>query len=273
MTSVAAGASSSTAGSAGALAGRVALLTGSSDGIGFEIARQFAQQGAQIVLNGRNAERGAAALKRLGLSAERASFQAGDCSRHDDAERVAGGAIARHGAIDILVTSGAALVPPPMPFHEFASDDFTRLFETQYLSRVFPIRAALPQLRERGGSIIVIGTDAARHVTPGEAIHGGMGAALILLTKGLAREFSRWRIRVNGLALTLTSQTPTYDRIFAQHDFASTLFEKALQRFPRGSAPTAEEVGRVALFLATDASAQITGQTISVNGGLSFGGW
>lgn len=265
--------SPSAGGSTGALAGRVALVTGSSNGIGFEIARQFAQEGAQIVLNGRNAERGAAALKRLGLATERASFQVGDCSRHDDAERVAQGAISRHGAIDILVTSGAALVPPPMPFHELGPDDFTRLFETQYLSRVFPIRAALPQLRKHGGSIIVIGTDAARHVTPGESIHGGMGAALILLTKALAREFARWRIRVNGLALTLTSQTPTYDKIFAQHDFASSLFEKALQRFPRGSAPTAEEVGRVALFLATDASAQITGQTISVNGGLSFGGW
>ena len=267
------GASPSTDGATGALAGRVALLTGSSDGIGFEIARQFAQQGASVVLNGRHAGRGAAALERLGLPAARASFEAGDCSRHDDAERVARGALSRHGAIDILVASGAALEPPPMPFHELAPEHFTRLFETQYLSRVFPIRAALPQLRRRGGSIIVIGTDAARHVTPGESIHGGMGAALILLTKALAREFSRWRIRVNGLALTLTSQTPTYDRIFAQHDFASSLFEKALQRFPRGSAPTVEEVGRVALFLAADASAQVTGQTISVNGGLSFGGW
>jgi 2-hydroxycyclohexanecarboxyl-CoA dehydrogenase len=255
------------------LAGRVALLTGSSDGIGFEIARQFAQQGARVILNGRNAERGAAALQRLGLAPERASFEIGDCTRHEDAERVAALAVERYGTIDILVASGAALEPPPMPFHELAPADFTRLFETQYLSRVFPIRAALPQLRAHGGSIIVVGTDAARHVTPGESIHGSMGAALILLTKALAREFSRWQIRVNGLALTLTSQTPTYDKIFAQKDFASGLFDKALQRFPRGSAPTVEEVGRVALFLASDASAQVTGQTISVNGGLSFGGW
>jgi 3-oxoacyl-[acyl-carrier protein] reductase len=93
------------------------------------------------------------------------------------------------------------------------------------------------------------------------------------MTKTLAKEFSRWQIRVNSVSLTLTSDTPSWDRIFGEETFQTGLFSKALARFPSGRAPTAEEVARVAVFLASDQSSQVTGQTVSVNGGLSFGGW
>ena len=89
----------------------------------------------------------------------------------------------------------------------------------------------------------------------------------------LARELSRWSIRVNTVALTLTSDTPTWDRIFSHEGFENDLFSKALRRFPSGRAPTSEEVSHVAWFLASQHASQVTGQTLSVNGGLSFGGW
>ena len=115
-------------------------------------------------------------------------------------------------------------------------------------------------------------TDAARHPTPGESIVGAAGAAVMLLTKALAREFSRWDVRVNAVAMTITSDTPSWDRIFASESFQSRLFTKAVERFPRGRPPSAGEVADVVVFLAADAG-QVTGQTTSVNGGLSFGGW
>jgi 2-hydroxycyclohexanecarboxyl-CoA dehydrogenase len=80
-------------------------------------------------------------------------------------------------------------------------------------------------------------------------------------------------MRVNSVALTITSDTPSWDRIFARESFQRDLFARAVERFPMGRPPSAEEAAAVVVFLASDAAAQVTGQTISVNGGLSFGGW
>jgi 3-oxoacyl-[acyl-carrier protein] reductase len=146
-------------------------------------------------------------------------------------------------------------------------------FTSRFAPRMFPVHAALPHLRVRGGSVVMIGTDAGRHPTPGESVIGAFGASVILMTKTLAKEFARWGIRVNAVSLTLTSDTPTWDRIFERQAFQKDLFTKLLAKFPQGRAPDAEEVARVAAFLASDDAAQVTGQTISVNGGLSFGGW
>jgi 3-oxoacyl-[acyl-carrier protein] reductase len=254
-----------------AIEGRVALITGGTAGIGLQIAKAFLDAGSTVVVNGRDPERGASALRRL--DHPRASFEVGDCSRPEEARHVVDRAVTAHGRLTTLVVSGGAAERPPALFHELGDDDFGSVFRTQFLNRVFPIRAALPHMQGDGGSVIIIGTDAGRHATVGEALHGSMGAAKIMLVKTLAREFARWQIRVNGLALTITSGTEAFDAIFAKDDWVKHLFDKAVRRFPFGAPPTAEEVARVAVFLASDQSAQVTGQTISVNGGLSFGGW
>ena len=93
------------------------------------------------------------------------------------------------------------------------------------------------------------------------------------MTKVLAKEFSRFKIRVNSIALAVASGTPTWDRNLAGEGFQRDLFTKVVERFPFGRPPSADEVATAAVFLASDAAAQVTGQTISVNGGLSFGGW
>lgn len=178
-----------------------------------------------------------------------------------------------HGRLTILVASGGAADIAPGLFSELVDDDFISVYRTQFLNRVYPIKAALPHMQKHGGSVIIIGTDAGRYATVGETLHGGLGAAKIMLTKTLAREFSRWNIRVNSLALTITGGTEAFEEAMARGDWVTDLFSKAIGRFPRGRPPSAEEVARVALFLASDQSAQVTGQTISVNGGLSFGGW
>jgi 3-oxoacyl-[acyl-carrier protein] reductase len=256
-----------------ALAGRCALITGSSAGIGLLVGQALAGMGADVALNGRSDERGRDALRQVAGPGE-VMFALGDCSRYEEAQRVVGQVAERFGRLDILVTAGSAIEPRPALFQDLAPDAFSRIHDTLYLSRVLPIHAALPYLRQRqSASIVMLGTDAGRHVTPGESIQGAIGAALILLTKALGRELARFHIRVNTLALTLTADTPWFDRIFSQQDLANTVFAKAMNRFPWGKPPTAEEVARAAVFLASDQSAQITGQTISVNGGLSFGGW
>ncbi len=144
---------------------------------------------------------------------------------------------------------------------------------SRFFARVNPVHAALPYLRKRGGAVVMLGTDAGRHPTAGESVVGAFGAGVILMTKTLAKELARWKIRVNSVSMTLTSDTPSWDRIFGEKSFQTSLFSKAIDRFPFGRPPTAEEIARVVVFLASEESSQVTGQTISANGGLSFGGW
>ena len=96
------------------------------------------------------------------------------------------------------------------------------------------MHAALPALRENGGSVVLLTTDAARQPTPGESVLGAVGAGIISMTKTLAKELGRFRIRVNAVALTLTSDTPSWDRIFARESFQRDLLTKAVERFPMG---------------------------------------
>lgn len=254
--------------------GKIALVTGSTAGIGFRIAEELARRGARVALNGRRPDAGREALEKLAGTGADLIFEPGSASRYDEISRVVENVESRLGAIDILISSGGSEKPGPTPFQDLKPEDFLHAFETRYLPRVFPVHAVLPHMRARErGSIVLVTTDAARHPTPGEVLIGATGAATLLTTKGLAREFSRWKIRVNCVALTLTSDTPRYDDIFSKDSFESRLFSKALKRFPQGRAPSAGEVAQVAAFLASDAASQVTGQTISVNGGLSFGGW
>lgn len=257
------------------LRGKTALVTGSTEGLGLRIAGNLARRGARVVLNGRNAAKGqrALALLREATGSADASFVAGDCADYEAAARVVREAAGRDGILDILVSCGATGAVPPKPFADMSGHELSESFNSRFLARIHPVHAAVPHLRQRGGAVVLMGTDAARHPTPGESMVGAFGASVILLTKALAREFARWRIRVNGVALTITSDTASYARVFDGETFQARLFTKALERFPSGRPPSAQEVANVAAFLATDDSAQVTGQTISVNGGLSFGGW
>ncbi len=253
------------------LTGQVAWVTGGTAGVGLAIARALLSAGAQVVVSGRDGARGQLALERLAHPG--ASLVVGDAADAQQARAMAQQVIALHGRLDIVVASGGAVDEKPGLFHEVSDAHFTQVYRHQFLNRVFPVRAALPHLRERGGCVLLIGTDAGRHATVGETLHGSLGAATIMLTKTLAREFSRWDIRVNGLALTLTAGTEAFDKVMGRGDWLTALYEKAVRRFPRGRPPLADEVAQAALFLVSAQSSQVTGQTISVNGGLSFGGW
>jgi 2-hydroxycyclohexanecarboxyl-CoA dehydrogenase len=252
---------------------KVALITGASGGLGLRVAEKLAANGAIVVINSRSEEKGEKAVAGLRKISDRVSFVIGDTTDYDATVKVASAAAAINGGIDVVVSSGAQGAVRPMPFADMTGAEVVSAFHSRFFARIFPVHAALPYLRVRGGSVVMVGTDAGRHATPGESVVGAFGAGVILMTKTLAKEFSRWQIRVNSVSLTLTSDTPSWDRIFGEETFQTGLFSKALTRFPSGRAPTAEEVARVAVFLASDQSSQVTGQTVSVNGGLSFGGW
>lgn len=254
--------------------GKAVLITGGSGGIGFAVAQHMAREGAAVAITGRSAETGEAAAATLRELSPQCFFLQGDSGDAASCAGVAAETARRLGRIDVLVSSGAQNPIGPMPFADMTPQQIESGFRVRVMGRILPVHAVHAHMRASGGgSVVMIGTDAARHPTPGESVIGAAGAAVMLMSKALAREFGRDNIRVNCVALTITSNTTSWDRMFANENFGSKLFAKAVARFPQGRAPTAQEVAEAVTFLASDAASQITGQTLSVNGGLSFGGW
>lgn len=253
--------------------GKTVFISGGSAGVGYRMAEMLAGQGCNIALTGRTAEKGEQAVARLQAAGVEAVFYTADAGDYDACKSAIDQAEKRFGAIDALLSAGAEGRVGPRIFADMSPEDLQNSFNDRIYPRIYPVHAAIPALKRSKGAVVMITTDAARHVTTGESVIGATGAAIMLMTKGIARELSRDQVRVNAIAMTLTSDTPSWDRIFSRDDLGTKVFSKALDRFPSGRAPNVDEVAQVALFLASDAAAQVTGQTISVNGGLSFGGW
>ena len=253
--------------------GKAALITGGSEGIGLRVAEQLAEAGAHVFINGRSAERGERAVAKLREISQDVQFISGDCASYQDVATVVDRVRSAAGRLDILISAGAEGEIGPTPFAKLTPEQIESEFRKRLFPRIFPVHAAWPALRENGGSVVLLTTDAGRYATPGESVLGAIGASIIMMTKALAKEFSRDKIRVNSIALALTSDTPTWDRAFSEDGFWRNLGTKVVERFPFGRPPAADEVAAVAVFLASDAASQVTGQTVSVNGGLSFGGW
>jgi 2-hydroxycyclohexanecarboxyl-CoA dehydrogenase len=257
--------------------GRKVLITGGTSGTGLEAARQMVARGAEVAVVGRDTSRGLAALEELqGLAGVdgAAHLALGDCASYADCERVVSEAVASLGKLDVLISAGAAGEGDPKPFADMSPTEVERGLMTRFLARVQPVHAAIPHLRGgENASVVLLTTDAARHATRGESIIGAYAASIIAFTKTLARELSRDKVRVNSVSMTLTSGTQSWDHIFGEDSYQRDLFTKALDRFPLGAAPTARDVADAVVFLASPRAAHVTGQTLSVNGGLSFGGW
>lgn len=252
---------------------RTVLITGGTSGTGLRTAERLLARGANVVINGRDSDRGQKALVKLQEVSMNVALMLGDCSEYDRAAAAVAFTVERFGAIDVLVSAGASGTGDPRPFADMTPDEVTGGLESRYRGRMFPVHAVIPHLKGReGANIVLLTTDAGRHATVGESVIGAYAAGIIQLTKSLGRELSRERIRVNAVSMTLTSETRSWDQIFGDDSFQKRLFSKAISKFPFGAAPTAGDVADAVAFLASPAASQITGQTLSVNGGLSFGG-
>jgi 3-oxoacyl-[acyl-carrier protein] reductase len=258
--------------------GRKVLITGGTSGTGFETARAVVAGGADVVVVGRDAARGQAAVEQLRTLAAQtggsAGLALGDCTQYDEAARVVSEAVSELDALDVVVSAGARGKGDPKPFADMTPEELHGGLTTRFLARVHPVHAAIPHLRGReGAAVVLLTTDAGRHATRGESIVGAYAASIIAFTKTLARELARDRVRVNAVSMTLTSGTQSWQSIFGEDSFQRELFTRALDRFPFGAAPSAADVAEAVVFLASPKAAHVTGQTLSVNGGLSFGGW
>ena len=248
----------------------VAILGGSA-GVGREMAAQFAEQGTRVVLLGRNPERGEAARQQILARAPGAEvvFVRVDASDPDDTLRAEAQCRQLLGSIDVLVnTTGPS--DPPRLLHTIAIQSVQERINEIILPPLHMMHAALPAMRAAGhGSIITVASDAAKVATPGETLSGAAMAAIVMFSKAAALEVKREGVRINVLTPSLISDTPGA-ALIASNPFSARLFEKAAAMAHLGVA-TPADLAAMALYLASPAAARITGQAISINGGISVG--
>jgi gluconate 5-dehydrogenase/3-oxoacyl-[acyl-carrier protein] reductase len=232
------------------IADQSVLIPGGTSGIGLACARAFAQAGATVRIVGRNGERGAAAAAELGPNA---GFLQADCSDPAQVERMVALAARQMGRIDTLICSLGGTCLPQLD-----------LAPILYAGRtVLPVMMA-----QNSGTVINIASDAGKIATPGESVIGAGMAAIIQFTRGLAIEAKRNGIRANTLTPSLVEGTPLTDRLMEDGTFAARLFAKARPLAALG-ATYPDDLAALAIFLASPAAAKITGQAISINGGIS----
>jgi len=247
-----------------------ALVTGATGGIGFEIAAQLAEAGVpRVAFNGRNVEKGEEALKRLRARIPGCDFHfiSADPRIYEEASAMVDEAVAALGALDVLVTSIPGHLSP-QPFHQVPPEAFDEQMQSHFGSVIYTCRAALPHMMKRqGGTIINLASDAAKIATPGEALQGALKAAVVMFSRTLALEAARDGLRVHAITPSIVRDTSAYQRVMAS-DFSQKLFAKAEAKAKLGVVKPSD-IAPLAVFLAGPLSARMTGQAISVNGGIS----
>jgi gluconate 5-dehydrogenase len=247
------------------LAGKVALVTGAGQGLGESIARALSRHGAAVALLDLNADSAAAVAE--SMVAEGRAARAYLCDVRDDAAVVGRVAqvLADFGRLDVLVNSaGIHRRHTPWDFPRADIDDVlgVNLIGTFQMCRA----AARPMIERRCGSIINLAALGGGVVGLGRggSIYGASKGAIVALTRDLAAEWARHNVRVNAIAPGWM-RTPMSETL-ARDERQS---RKVLERVPLGRWGTADEIAGPAVFLASDAAAYVTGQTLVVDGGAS----
>ena len=250
------------------LDGRVAVVTGGgADGIGGAISRLFAEHGALVEIVDIDAERASRASGDIVEAGGAARAHVADVTKEADVARVAEAVLGRHGRVDVLVNN-VGDYRPLVRFDQSTAESWQRMYEVNFLHFLLVTRALLPSMIEHGrGSIVNVHSVEGMRGYPGEPVYGAMKAAAAHFTTCLAVTMGRRGIRVNGIGPDLT-QTPQVDYITGYEEHTDLWPSWA----PVGRLGWPDDQARVALFLASDMSAFVTGHNIPVDGGTKAGG-
>lgn len=244
-----------------ALEGKVALVTGATSGIGLAIAKEFAAEGAEVVLAGRRQPELDAAVSEIGAGATGVRT---DTSNLADLDQLFATIEQRHGRLDVVVANagGGAFAP----LGQITEEQFDSTFGTNVKGTVFTVQKALPLLTP-GASIIVTGSTASLKGTPAFSIYGGSKAALRGFVRHWAQDLRGTGIRVNVLSPGTTDTPGVRGLVPAEQQGA--LFATFAEETPLGRVADPTEIARAAMFLASDASSYVHGTELFVDGGLA----
>jgi NAD(P)-dependent dehydrogenase (short-subunit alcohol dehydrogenase family) len=247
------------------LKGKVTVTTGGNSGIGFGIAEAFKNEGAVGAITGRNQETLDQSVKELGTGFIGIK---GDVTKMEDLERIFKGTADKFGKIDVLVVNAGGIVDgvPMAAISNVTEENYDQYMNLNLKSAYFTVQKALPYLND-GASIILIGSTAAHRAAPGMTIYGAAKAAVISFAKGLSLDLLERRIRVNTLSPG-SIDTPVFGKIVPQEQVEQVKqVWKNLIPIDRMGLPA--DIGKAAVFLASDDSSFIVGTEILSDGGMT----
>jgi 3-oxoacyl-[acyl-carrier protein] reductase len=242
---------------------RIALVTGSSRGIGSAIARLFAAEGAAVVVHGRDDEAVAAVRAEIEGSGGRVFSLTADLADYEQVEGMRDSIEQELGPVDTLVANAGGSPIRPGPLEEITEQAWRASVDANLTTTFLTIKAFLPGMKERNrGNIITLSSAAARRPHPGSPIaYAAAKAGIELLTKDLAAQAGPYGVRANCIA----PETILTER--NQQEIPEEIQDQLRQNHPIRRLGTPEDVARTALFLASVSSAWISGITVDVAGG------
>ncbi|MBA2389527.1 MAG: beta-ketoacyl-ACP reductase [Geodermatophilaceae bacterium] len=260
------------------LAGRVALVTGGSRGIGAAICRSLASQGASVAAgysgNRERAEQFLREFEEDSSSGGRATVHQGNVSRPEDCQRVVQEVLDAHGRLDILVNN-AGITIDKMAM-KMSVQDWNTVLAVNLSGSFYMAQPALQHMVERGtGRIIFVSSVIGETGNIGQANYAASKAGILGLTKTLAKEAAfilarAGKLTDDGVGITVNTVTPGFVATEMLESVPEKVLDKIRSQIPVGRLCRPEEIARVVHFLAADASAYITGQVWGVNGGMDM---
>ena len=246
------------------LAGKTALVTGASKGIGASIAKHLAAAGATVAVNYASSKAGADKVVAEIIAAGGKAFAVGgDVSKPEDITRLlAETKSAFGGRLDILVNNAG--VYEFAPLEAVTPELFHRQFNINVLGLLLTTQAALPLFPATGGSVINISSLAAKNAIPGSSVYSATKAAVDSITRVLSAELGTKKIRVNSINPGMVETEGVHTAGFAESDFR----KKIEAETPLGRIGQPQDIGPAAVFLASDDSVWLSGESIVIAGGM-----
>lgn len=257
----------------GRLAGKIALVTGSTAGCGEATVRRFAAEGARVIVTGRNADRGAAIVADIVAAGGQAHFIRADVSEEADVEALVAGTVAAYGGLHILVNNAS---PTEMqrgtdridgPVTQLSTQNMENLWRAALYSYFWVCRHAIAAIMEtgRGGSVVNISSTVSVAGVEGADAYTAAKGAINATTRSMAVEYAPHGIRVNAVLLGLIITSDTARNLIKDEVGGEILRERHLTDFGRP-----EDIANAALFLASDEAAFITGSELRADGGVTI---
>lgn len=247
------------------LAGKVAIVTGAAQGIGLGIARVFAREGARAVLSDVQSEAGASAVQAIISDGGDAYYVHADVTREADVKALVQSAVDRFGGLDIIANNAG--VCTVRSAEESTVEEWDQTMAINVRSIFLTTKHGAPHLRRRGGGAILnvasISSFVGQEGTPAYTASKG---AVLMLTKSLAVDYGRDKIRVNCICPGITD-TPMLRYHMGQAGDVDKAIEQRLRRVPLGEMLYPDDMGRAAAYLCSDDAGGITGASLVVDGG------
>lgn len=242
------------------LDGKIALVTGASQGIGEAIAKRLAAQGATVVCAARSEDKLKAVAGAIAAAGGKADVVVADLSDGASVKAAVAATLERHGALHILVNNAG--ITRDKLLIQMKEDDWDAVLDTNLKGAWTAIQAATkPMMKQRWGRIVNIASVVGQMGNPGQANYVAAKAGLIGLTKSVARELASRNVTANAV-------TPGYIETAMTAGLSEDVKAEFTKQIPLGRMGTGEDIAAAVAFLASEEAGYITGQTLSVNGGM-----